>query len=245
MKSWFKRKSDADSGGPKLRFKAGDYIFKEKDLGQEMFIIQDGLVDVLKLYAGEEKQMERLEPGDFFGEMSILEKLPRPGSARAVTDCNLLRIDDSTFEDMLTDNPAIAIRMLRKMSRRLSKMQKDSETSLREAASAPVSDTEKLIHDESGTEFALSASANTTIGRSDPLIGPKPDIDLSAIDAEGTVSYRQANIVRHGAKLLFYGEVGADNNFINDQPVKPGLAFELKSGDELRFGDVRTVLRLE
>lgn len=101
------------------RFKAGEYIFRETERGTEMFIIQQGKVEILKKVHGVEQRVALLEEGDFFGEMAILEDLPRSASARAATDCALLCIDNATFDQMVRHHPEIPVRMLRKLSSRL------------------------------------------------------------------------------------------------------------------------------
>jgi CRP-like cAMP-binding protein len=50
----------------------GDIIFREGDLGTEMYIIQDGVVNIIKHLNGEAHLLSRLEKGDFFGEMAVL-----------------------------------------------------------------------------------------------------------------------------------------------------------------------------
>jgi hypothetical protein len=111
----------AESAKPPFssQFKAGEFVFRESDPGSEMFIIQEGEVEIVKLVHGEERQLALLEEGDFFGEMALLEEMPRLASARAVTDCVLLRIDASTFDQMARHHPEIPVRMLRKLSGRL------------------------------------------------------------------------------------------------------------------------------
>ncbi len=101
------------------RFKAGEYVFREAERGSEMFIIQEGKVEILKKVGGAERRLATLEEGDFFGEMAILEDQPRSASARAATDCALLRIDSTTFDQMVRHHPEIPVRMLRKLSARL------------------------------------------------------------------------------------------------------------------------------
>src|SRR5580693_10182465 len=98
---------------------AGEYVFREGDLGTEMFIIQEGKIEILNRMGDEDRVLAVLEKGDFFGEMSVLEDLPRAASARALTDTRLLQINGSTFDQMLQANPEIAVRMMRKLSRRL------------------------------------------------------------------------------------------------------------------------------
>jgi len=112
-------KEPIDSPQHLARFKAGEYIFRETEPGAEMFIIQEGKVEILKKSRGKERRVALLEEGDFFGEMAILEDLPRSASARAVAECALLRIDSTTFDQMVRHHPEIPVRMLRKLSSRL------------------------------------------------------------------------------------------------------------------------------
>src|SRR6476661_3406282 len=112
----------ASGGGKKgyaVEVKTGEYIFREGDLGTEMYIINEGKVEILNQVGDEEQVLAVLEKGDFFGEMSVLEDLPRAASARAGTDVRLLQINGSTFDQLLQGNPEIAVRMMRKLSRRL------------------------------------------------------------------------------------------------------------------------------
>ena len=60
-----------------LTFSAGDLIFSQGDLGTDMFIIQDGEVDIIKHIQGESHLLSHLEKGDFFGEMALMENSPR------------------------------------------------------------------------------------------------------------------------------------------------------------------------
>jgi CRP-like cAMP-binding protein len=68
-----------------VEFEAGETIFKENDLGTEMYIVHEGRVEILKDLSGEQRSLAVLEKGDFFGEMAILEDLPRTATARAQT----------------------------------------------------------------------------------------------------------------------------------------------------------------
>src|SRR3954470_18458217 len=105
--------------GYAAEYKAGEHIFREGDLGTEMYIINEGKVEILNVVGDEEQVLAVLEKGDFFGEMAVLEDLPRAASARAVTDVKLLQINGSTFDQLLRNNPEIAVRMMRKLARRL------------------------------------------------------------------------------------------------------------------------------
>src|SRR5215213_9786481 len=100
-------------------YRSGDMIFSQGDLGTEMFIIQEGEVDIIKHINGESHLLSHLERGDFFGEMALLEASPRTADALAKTDVKVLVINGSKFDDMLKRNPEIAVRIIRKYSKRL------------------------------------------------------------------------------------------------------------------------------
>lgn len=236
---------------------SGAFVFEEGELGTEMYIIQDGKVEILQHVAGENRQRAVLEKGDFFGEMSLLEDLPRNASARALSEVRLLKIDGTTFDQMLRDNPEIGVRMMRKLSRRL----READRLLREAGaeasaaapepSAPGEEqaappaAERLVHGPSGMEFPLSSFAETMVGRRDPVTGIYPDIDLSPIDNQRSVSRRHGKVYRRGGKLYLAEEIGTMNGtFVNGNRLVKGVPAEVKEGDELRFGVVGLTLSL-
>jgi len=247
------------SGGPKrtagylVEFKDGDFIFREGELGTEMYIIHEGKIEILNQVGTKETVLAVLEKGDFFGEMSVLEDLPRAASARALTDTRLLQINGSTFDQMLKDNPEIAVRMMRKLSRRLRETDellrgttlfKNSDAPLsREmptpVVQAPAEGPEKLIHTASGMEFPLATGPETTVGRKDPVTGIYPDVDLSPLDAQRSVSRRHAKIYRRQSKFFVGEEIGTMNaTFLNGNRLETGIPSEIRPGDELRFGVV-------
>ncbi|MCS6800161.1 MAG: Crp/Fnr family transcriptional regulator [Myxococcota bacterium] len=98
---------------------AGTILFHEDEPGNTMYVIQSGQVRIRKHAAGGEKTLALLGPGEFFGEMAILNAKPRTATAEAVTDCRLLVIDARTFEQMVVSNAEIAVRLIRKLARRL------------------------------------------------------------------------------------------------------------------------------
>lgn len=244
----------AGKRGYAFDLKAGEYIFREGELGTDMYIINEGKVEILNQVGDEEQVLAVLEKGDFFGEMSVLEDLPRAASARAATDVRLLEINGSTFDHLLRGNPEIAVRMMRKLSRRLRETDEmlksvmGTKVTSREmprpdvqvAAEGP----ERLVHAPSGMEFPLSTGPETTIGRKDPVTGIYPDIDLTPVDNQRSVSRRHSKIYRRGSKYFFGEEIGTMNStFLNGKRLETGIPSEIRQGDELRCGVV--VLRFE
>ncbi|MGE5234533.1 MAG: cyclic nucleotide-binding domain-containing protein [Acidobacteriota bacterium] len=239
-------------------FKGGEFVFREGDLGTDMYIVQEGRVEILqKARDGSEKVLATLEKGDFFGEMSVLEDLPRTASARAAGDAKLLQINGATFDQMLRGNPEIAVRMMRKLSRRL----RETDRVLREAlgTSGPsgvpelptpevaheAAGPQRLVHKKSGMEFFLATSSESTIGRRDPVTGIHPDIDLTPVDSQRSISRRHAKIYRRSNKFFVAEEIGTMNGtFVNNVRIETGVPAEIKDGDEVRFGVIETVFHL-
>ncbi len=245
-----------------VEFSEGEFIFREGDLGMEMYIIHEGRIAILKQVQADQRELAVLEKGDFFGEMSILEDLPRTASARALSDVKLLLINGSTFDQMLRSNPEIAVRMMRKLSRRL----RETDRLLREApgaAAVPLDEPppptptaalelgmvrgpQCLVHDKSGMEFLLARGSETMIGRRDPVTGIDPDIDLTPADTQRSISRRHAKVYRRGAKFFVAEEIGTMNGtFVNGVRIETGVPTEIKYGDELRCGLVSLRFRAE
>jgi CRP-like cAMP-binding protein len=100
----------------------GEYIFMEGDHGEEMFIIHQGKVNITKKTDEGEKTLVTLGPGDFFGEMAVIDKGPRSASAIAVEDTSCIVLDEDLFEQQMQRNAKIVKKILKNMSARLRAM---------------------------------------------------------------------------------------------------------------------------
>lgn len=233
-----------------LTFAAGEKIFAQGDLGTEMFIIQDGEVEIIKHIGGESHSLSRLEKGDFFGEMALLEVMPRTADAVARTEVRVVAINGSRFDEMLRKNPEVAVRIIRKYSKRL----REANTLLEKLVGrevdvdhvamdatviAPVEKAtrHRLVDVATGTAFFFSNGDETTIGRADPVTGILPDIDLTPVDDNRSVSRRHAKIIRSGDDYHVLEEVGTVNGtYVNDQRIPTGVPVTLHNGDLLKIG---------
>lgn len=97
----------------------GELVVEEGSRGQEMYIIRSGRVQIFKRIDGREVPLASLGKGDFFGEMSLLEDLPRDASARAVGATRLLVIQPGGLLLRIRRDPTFAYEMLQKMSGRV------------------------------------------------------------------------------------------------------------------------------
>jgi CRP/FNR family cyclic AMP-dependent transcriptional regulator len=100
-------------------FSKGTVLFREGEPGKEMYVVQSGKVSITKTVRDTEKVLATLGPGEFFGEMSILNNKPRSAGAVMAEDGKLLVIDPRTFEAMIRGNVEIAVRLIKKLSDRL------------------------------------------------------------------------------------------------------------------------------
>jgi CRP-like cAMP-binding protein len=101
-------------------YNAGDGIFREGDMGREMYIIQSGRVKITKqLKDGAEKTLVILGPGDFFGEMAVIDKDVRSANAVAMEPSLLIALDEEIFEMHMQTNPKIVKKILKNLTSRL------------------------------------------------------------------------------------------------------------------------------
>src|SRR6202047_4513481 len=111
-------------------------------------------------------------------------------------------------------------------------------------AQVPAEGPEKLVHLASGVEFQLSNGPETTIGRLDSVDAIYPDVDLTPVDSQRSVSRRHAKIYRRGAKFFLSEEIGTMNaTFLHGAKLETGGPGAILPLAEVRCGVV--VLRFE
>jgi CRP/FNR family transcriptional regulator, cyclic AMP receptor protein len=96
-------------------YAAGEIIFKQGDVGDFMYIVQEGEVEILL----HEKVVETVEPGGILGELALIDNRPRAASAIARTDCKVVQIDENRFSYMVQETPHFAIHVMEVMAERL------------------------------------------------------------------------------------------------------------------------------
>jgi CRP/FNR family transcriptional regulator, cyclic AMP receptor protein len=94
-------------------------LFREGEQGDEMYVIQSGLVRIAKRVGGGYRSLATLGRGEFIGEMAILNGRPRTATALVLEDARCLVIGAATLEQMLSANTEIALRLVKKLARRL------------------------------------------------------------------------------------------------------------------------------
>jgi CRP/FNR family cyclic AMP-dependent transcriptional regulator len=94
---------------------AGTVIAREGEPGIGLFVIVEGTADVS--IGGRKKAS--LGPGDFFGEIALLDGGPRTATVTAKTDVQLLGLTEWVFRGLMAEHPSIALKTLQQMATRL------------------------------------------------------------------------------------------------------------------------------
>ena len=97
-------------------------IFHQNDEGNMMYVIVEGHLHVLANIDGKEKIVADRGPGEFVGEMAVIESAPRTATLRTVNEVRVLSIDGETFRGILHERPDVSFAVLRNISRRLREM---------------------------------------------------------------------------------------------------------------------------
>ena len=94
------------------KYPIGSTLFVEGMSGEVLYIIKTGKVDICKKTEKGELIIASLGPGEFLGELSIIDEGKRSATARVVEDSELIVITKKVFHDMLTGDPAITSKLL-------------------------------------------------------------------------------------------------------------------------------------
>lgn len=97
----------------------GTVLFREGEAGDRMYVIKSGRVRIFKRVFDTEVAVEELGPGEFCGELAMVNQQARAVTAIVVRDATVIQIEAAQFETMLKSNSDIALRMLKKMGQRL------------------------------------------------------------------------------------------------------------------------------
>jgi serine phosphatase RsbU (regulator of sigma subunit) len=101
------------------RFQQGQVILQEGATGRELYLIVEGLVEVVKGHGAEELVVAKRRPGEFFGEMGIIEDSPRFATVRALEPTRLLEFSEPDLRSVLAQQPLLLYQAVRVLSARL------------------------------------------------------------------------------------------------------------------------------
>ena len=102
-----------------MKLPAGELVFAEHDLGDEMYIVHSGRIVIFNETRGGENVLDSIRSGGYFGEMAIIDEQPRSASARSAEDSVLLVLHKNDFSIAVHDYPEIAFEVMKEFIRRL------------------------------------------------------------------------------------------------------------------------------
>jgi CRP-like cAMP-binding protein len=100
-------------------FSDGEIITRQGDVGDCMYVIQEGKVQVLVEKDGVETPLRIANEGEFMGEMAIFDREERSATLRALGEARLLTIDKKNFLKRIHRDPSLAFRLVQTMSKRV------------------------------------------------------------------------------------------------------------------------------
>ncbi len=104
-----------------ISFEAGEVIFSEGDAGDSMYVVTEGLVQIQKRTSSGPLLLSKLGPGEFIGEMAVIDKTRRSATAVAIEPTTLLVYPAQEIEQLIANHPSVGVRMIELLAIRLRK----------------------------------------------------------------------------------------------------------------------------
>ncbi|MEJ2350585.1 MAG: cyclic nucleotide-binding domain-containing protein [Anaerolineales bacterium] len=106
-------------------YQDGENIVRQGEMGDCMYVIQEGQVEIICENNGEEVCLAIREAGEFFGEMAIFERTVRSATVRALGPARILTIDKKKFLRRIQEDPTLAFRIVEIMSSRIRELSEE------------------------------------------------------------------------------------------------------------------------
>lgn len=197
-------------------YAAGHVLFAEGDAGKHMYVIQSGRVQLTRRVRGRPAHLATLPPGEFFGEMAIINKQPRSATATVIEEAQLLVLDARTFEAMIRGNAEIAIRMIKKLALRLAMANAQVETLLKQDLNHRIVHQLRLLADARGQVDGPGVRIDISIEELAELVGagdPKEIVD-------GLAGLQKARLIQKEPGSISIAEVGKLAEFLEFLDMK-------------------------
>jgi CRP/FNR family cyclic AMP-dependent transcriptional regulator len=101
------------------QYRDGETIIQQGDVGDCMYVVQSGRVEVVQSSEYGEQHLAFLESGNFFGEMSVFEKEVRSATVKSAGEARVLKVDKKMLLRRLREDPLLAVNLLQTMSHRI------------------------------------------------------------------------------------------------------------------------------
>ncbi len=98
-----------------LELKSGEVLLKEGDVGEVMYVLIEGAakIECRGMFFAE------IGPGDFVGELAVIDGSPRLATTTALTDCKFVEVDRERFHFLVAETPNFALEVMRVLAQRL------------------------------------------------------------------------------------------------------------------------------
>lgn len=224
------------------KYSDNEVIFREGDIGDAMYVIQSGTVNITKKAASGDVIIATLTSGEIFGEMALFDRLPRSGTARAFGKAQILSIDKKKLFASIGRDPTLVFKLIDTMSRRirriddeLMKLKKSSLDVLNtlvdvdETCNLVLEEIKHVIPADNGSIMLLGEKEQSLSIKSAFGTEYNPKVRFTA--GEGIAG----DLLRTG-KAELINDVSADPRFISGvAPVRSLLCAPLKWGNHI-FG---------
>ena len=196
-------------------YAAGHVLFREGDAGQHMYVIQSGRIQLTRRVRGKDAHLATLPPGEFFGEMAIINKQPRSATATVIDEAHLLVLDARTFEAMIRGNSEIAIRMIKKLAARLGQANSQVETLLKQDLNHRIVHQLRLLADERGQADGPGVRIDISVDELAELCGATATEAVDGLDR-----LEKARLIDKQVGSIFIAEVGKLAEFLEFLEMK-------------------------
>ena len=111
----------------------GTTVFIENMPGESLFLVKKGTIRISKMFAeGDEKTLVVLGPEDIFGEMAVIDGLPRSATARVAEDAELISLKKKDLERLCQDDAALAFKLVKNIVKVFSKRVREANEEYRD-----------------------------------------------------------------------------------------------------------------
>jgi CRP/FNR family transcriptional regulator len=100
-------------------YRDGEVLVRQGEVGDQMFVIQEGEAEILIVEDGEETRIRVAGEGEVIGEMAVFEHEVRSATVRALGDVRALTLDKRNFLRQIAEDPSIAFHIMQTMSHRI------------------------------------------------------------------------------------------------------------------------------
>lgn len=103
----------------------GEVIVRQGEMGDAMFVIQEGQLEILLEKDGRETRIRVAGEDELIGEMAVFEHEARSATVRALGDARVLTVDRKNFLRRINEDPSLAFRLVETMSRRVRELSEE------------------------------------------------------------------------------------------------------------------------